>query len=206
MAGLVPGQRPGDVVQLGLIVREVRERDAGQQIVDPLLQHSPDGPDAARSLRTTSLRVDGMEIAVDFEGDVLRGLDRGFDGDDVGLPGEVIPALGATDRVHQAGAPQTQQDLLDIVVWQPLLLGELARRDRPLPRALREVHGDNQPVLGPGGDAHAVNMRETVQGFNGSREPGAGSRKPSYAITYCSPLPAPCSLPRSLPRASNPRA
>src|SRR5256886_8648627 len=36
MAGLVPGQRPGDAVQFGLIVREVRERDAGQQIVDPL--------------------------------------------------------------------------------------------------------------------------------------------------------------------------
>src|SRR6059058_1379460 len=67
MAGLVPGQRPGDVVQLRLIVREVRQRNAGQQIVDPLLQHSPHGPDAARSLRTTSLRIDGMEVAVDFE-------------------------------------------------------------------------------------------------------------------------------------------
>src|SRR2546425_5479763 len=63
MAGLVPGQSPGDVVQLGLIVREVREGNAGQQIVDPLLQHSPDGPDAARSLRTTSLGIDGMEVA-----------------------------------------------------------------------------------------------------------------------------------------------
>src|SRR5260370_7886297 len=98
MAGLVPGQRRGDVVQLGLIVREVRERDAGQQIVDPLLQHSPDGPDAARSLRTTSLRVDGMEIAVDFEGDVLRGLDYAFDGDASGLPTQRLPALAAPDR------------------------------------------------------------------------------------------------------------
>src|SRR5207247_10478421 len=102
---LGPGQRPGDVVQLRLIVREVREGDAGQQIVDPLLQHSPDGPDAARSLRTTSLRIDGMQVAVHFEGDVLRGFDYVLDGDDVGLTGEVVSALGATDRVHQAGAP-----------------------------------------------------------------------------------------------------
>src|SRR5438876_6334469 len=69
-----------------------------------------------------------------------------------------VSALGATDRVHQAGAPQAQEDLLDVVVRQPLLLGELARRDRPLPRTLREVHGDDQPVLGPGGDAHGINM------------------------------------------------
>src|SRR5882724_12015566 len=106
-----------------------------------------------------------MEIAVDFEGDVLRGLDHVFDGDDVGLPGEVIPALGATDRVHQAGAPQTQQDLLDIVMWQPLLLGELARRDRPLPRALPEIHGHNQPVLGPGGGAPGILYRSAAAGW-----------------------------------------
>src|SRR5438876_1347416 len=111
MAGLVPGQSPGDVVQLGLIVREVREGNAGQQIVDPLLQHSPDGPDAARSLRTTSLGIDGMEVAIDFEGDVLRGFDHVLDGDDVGLTGEMIAALGATDRIHQAGTPQAQEDL-----------------------------------------------------------------------------------------------
>src|SRR3989449_4881184 len=90
MAGLVPGQRPGDVIQLGLIVREVRERDAGQPIGDPLFQHSPDGPDAARSLRTTSLRVDGMEIAVHFECDVLRGFDHVLDGEDVVLTGEDV--------------------------------------------------------------------------------------------------------------------
>src|SRR2546428_9886915 len=106
MAGLVPGQSPGDVVQLGLIVREVREGNAGQQIVDPLLQHSPDGPDAARSLRTTSLGIDGMEVAIDFEGDVLRGFDHVLDGDDVGLTGDMIAALGATDRITPPASPQ----------------------------------------------------------------------------------------------------
>src|SRR2546422_4631203 len=76
MAGLVPGHDPGDVVQLRLVVRQVRKRDAGQQLVDPLLQHPPDRPDAARRVRTTSLGIDRVEIAVDFEGDVLRGLDH----------------------------------------------------------------------------------------------------------------------------------
>src|SRR5213592_752251 len=99
-----------------------------------------------------------MEVAIDFEGDVLRGFDHVLDGDDVGLTGEMITALGATDRIHQAGTPQPQEDLLDVIVGQALLLGELACRDRPLPRTPREVHGDDQPVLGPGGDAHGCNI------------------------------------------------
>src|SRR6266704_1627490 len=163
MAGLVPGQDPGDGVQLGLVVREVRERDAGQQVIDPLLQHSPDRPDAARRVRTTSLRVDRVEIAVDFEGDVLRGLDHVLHADGVWLAREVIPALGAADRVYEARPPEPQQDLLGVV----------ARRDRPtraLARALREVHRYNQAVLGPGGDAHGGNMRARVLGFNGRAE------------------------------------
>src|SRR6266700_3028612 len=100
MAGLVPGQSPGDVVQLGLIVREVREGNAGQQIVDPLLQHSPDGPDAARSLRTTSLGIDGMEVAIDFEGVVLRGFDHVLDGDGVWLTGEMLASAKVTYEVN----------------------------------------------------------------------------------------------------------
>src|SRR5881296_1274729 len=196
MAGLVPGQSPGDVVQLGLIVREVREGNAGQQIVDPLLQHSPDGPDAARSLRTTSLGIDGMEVAIDFEGDVLRGFDHVLDGDDVGLTGEMIAALGATDRIHQAGTPQPQEDLLDVIVGQALLLGELARRDRPLPRTPCEVHGDDQPVLGPSGDAH-----ESIWEGRSRDSMGAGSGEQG-AVT---PGPAALNAPGYLGRADNTR-
>src|SRR5713101_2268679 len=189
MAGLVPGQRPGDVVQLGLIVREGRERDAGQQIVDPLLQHSPDGPYAARSLRTTSLRIDGMEVAVDFEGDVFRGFDHVLNGDDVRLTREMVSALGATDRIHQAGTPQAQEDLLDVIVGQALLLGELARRDRPLPRTPREVHGDDQPVLGPGGDAH-----ESIWEGTSRDSMGAGSEEQGTVTPGPAALTAPGSL------------
>src|SRR5438034_1744910 len=94
MAGLVPGHDPGDVVQLRLVVRQVRERDAGQQLVDPLLQHPPDRPDAARRVRTTSLGIDRVEIAVDFEGDVLRGLDHVLHADVLRWTREVIPAFG----------------------------------------------------------------------------------------------------------------
>src|SRR2546422_2502559 len=111
MAGLVPGHDPGDVVQLRLVVRQVRERDAGQQLVDPLLQHPPDRPDAARRVRTTSLGIDRVEIAVDFEGDVLRGLDHVLHADVLRWTREVIPAFGSAHRVHEPGPPQPQQDL-----------------------------------------------------------------------------------------------
>src|SRR2546426_8165862 len=43
-------------------------------------------------------------------------------------------------RSHQAGAPQAEEDLLDVVVRETFLLGELARRHRPLPRARSEEH------------------------------------------------------------------
>jgi len=71
-----------------------------------------------------------MEIAVDFEGDVLE--PRLVLTVMTWAPGRGDNRPWRRGRVHQAGAPQTQQDLLDIVVW-PLLLGKLARRDRPLP-------------------------------------------------------------------------
>src|SRR2546430_3184547 len=79
LAGLVPGHDPGDLVQLVLVVHQVGERNAGEQVVDALLQHSPHRPDATRRVRTTSLGIDRVKIAVDFEGDVLRGLDHIFD-------------------------------------------------------------------------------------------------------------------------------
>src|SRR2546425_10802533 len=84
------------------------------------------------------MRVDRVQIAVDLERDVLGGLHHILDGDGLRLTREVIAALGAAYRVHQAGAPQAEEDLLDVVVRETFLLGELARRHRPLPRALGE--------------------------------------------------------------------
>src|SRR2546426_12203443 len=73
-------------------------------------------------------------------------------------------------RSHQAGAPQAEEDLLDVVVRETFLLGELARRHRPLPRALGEVQGNNQTIFGPGGNAHThINMPSWLTGFNGQR-------------------------------------
>src|SRR5256885_13236945 len=42
-------------------------------------------------------------------------------------------------RSHQPGAPQAQQDLLDVIVRQPLLLRELAEQER-LPHDRSEEH------------------------------------------------------------------
>ena len=69
--GLVPGHDPGDLIQLALLMHQVRERDAPEQLVDALLEHPPDRPDATGCVRTSSLGIDRVEIAVDFEGDVL---------------------------------------------------------------------------------------------------------------------------------------
>src|SRR6266542_2425766 len=178
MAGLVPGQDPGDVVQFRLVVRQVRERDGSEQIVDPLLQHAPDRPDAARGVRTTSVRVDGMEIAVDFEGDVLRGLDDVLHRDRLRVTREVVAALGAADRIDQAGAPQAEEDLLDVIVGKPFLLGELARRDRPLARPLGEVQGNDQTILGPGG----YGRYRPIPPVTARYRPISGSRSPRPAL------------------------
>src|SRR5205809_3388423 len=39
-------------------------------------------------------------------------------------------------------------------------LGELARRHRPLPRALGQVQGNNQTIFGPSGNAHTHRSEE----------------------------------------------
>src|SRR6058998_3866711 len=138
------------------------------------------------------MRVDRMQIAVDLERDVLRGLHHVLDGDGLRLTREVVAALGAAHRVHQAGAPQAEEDLLNVVVRETFLLGELARRHRPLPGALGEVQGNNQTIFGPGGDAHTrINMRGEFRGFNGRGEQGAGSGTLRRIGKYRSPLPAP---------------
>ena len=52
------------------------------------------------------------------------------------------------------GAPQTQQDLLDIVAGQPLDVGDLAPGDRTFGRAPREMQRADDAVFGESGDAH----------------------------------------------------
>src|SRR2546425_328797 len=152
---LVPRQGPGDLVEdVGFVALQVGERDAVQQVVDASLQHSPHRPDATRRLRATSMRVDRMQITVDLERDVLGCLHDILDGDGLGITRQVVAALRAAHRVHQASASQAEEDLLDVVVGETFLLGELARRHRPLPRALGEVQGNDQTIFGPGGNAH----------------------------------------------------
>src|SRR5256886_10765 len=67
-------------------------------------------------------------------------------------------------------------------------------RSRPLPRPLREVYGDDQPVFGPGGDAHGSQYARTTSGIQchgGSGEQGAVNTAAAGGTAL---LPAPCSL------------
>jgi len=80
-----------------------------------------------------------VEIAVDFERHVLGGLNYILDADRLRLPREVVAPLRSAHGLHQATAPQAEEDLLDVVVGESFLLRELARRDGALPRALGEV-------------------------------------------------------------------
>src|SRR3989454_11278437 len=73
---------------------------------------------------------------------------------------------------------------------QALLLGELARRARPLPRTLCEVHGDDQPVLAPGGDAHGCNIgRHPRLAQPLRRRQGRQKAAEALCAAYCRLLP-----------------
>src|SRR6266550_8283176 len=124
-----------------------------------------------------------MEVAVDLAGDVLGRLDDVFDRHGLRFTRQRIATLGAAGRLHESRAPEAQQDLFNVVVRQAFLIGEFARRYRPLPRALGEMEGHDEAVFSPGGDAHNCNMRESLSGFNA---PTAGSRSlPPATETRC---------------------
>ena len=77
----------------------------------------------------TSLGVHRVGVAVDLEGLMLG---RGHDvphRDGGGLLGQEVAALGAPHALHQAGPPEPQQDLLDVIGRKPL--GCRPARGRP---------------------------------------------------------------------------
>ena len=61
---------------------------------------------------------------------------------------ERIPAVRAARAAHDPGAPQPEQDLLDVVAGQPLDLGDLAPGDRPLGDPTREMQRADDAVFG----------------------------------------------------------
>src|SRR3954468_22938631 len=118
----------------------------------------PDWPDAAGRAGATSLGIDRVGVAVDLESLTLGGAHDIPHRDGAGVPGQEVPALGAPNALHQSGAPQAQQDLLDVVSREPLAVGQLAGGHGAVARAaaLGKMDGDDEAVLGPGGDPHGA--------------------------------------------------
>ena len=122
---------------------QIRERDAGEHLVDAPFEQAPHGANAAGRRRIAAFSIDPVQVAVHFEGHVLRRFDDVFDADGLRRPGQQVAAARPTDGIDQTGAPQAQQNLLDIIVGESLLLGELTSSDRALPRALRKMTRDD---------------------------------------------------------------
>jgi len=116
-------------------MQQISERDTGEHFVDPPLEQSPNGANAARSARIAPLVIDAVQIAIHLERHVLRGFDDVLHANGLREPTEEISTAGAPYGVDQASAPQAQQNLFDVVMREAFLLGELACRDRALPCA-----------------------------------------------------------------------
>ena len=172
-------------------MRQVGEGDAVEHAVDALLEQPPHRPDAARGLRATSPGVDRMEIAVDFEGDALGGLHHVLHGDGLRLARQEVPAPGSAHGLDQAGAPQAEEDLLNVVVRQPFLSRDFACRRRAAAGSAGEMHGNDQAVFGPRREAHRRNMPERRSRFNAARPSPAHGRPPSPPIPPFYPLSPP---------------
>src|SRR5690348_17204 len=96
-----------------------------------------------------------MADTVEVEGGRLRGGDHGANGDAIGVAGQLVTATGAACAPHDFGAPEPQQNLLDVVDGQTLAGGDVAAGDRSLGDASRQMQGADDAVLGQGGDAHS---------------------------------------------------
>src|ERR1700752_519334 len=130
----------GDLIDVRLGPQEVGETHPREHLIDAALEQAPNGTNAAGVRRIAPLILHFVVIAIHFKRDVLGCLDDIFHADLLRYAPEQIAAASPPDRLDESRAPQAQQDLLDVVMRQPFLLGELARRDRTLPRTLREIN------------------------------------------------------------------
>src|SRR5688572_14726601 len=129
---------------------------AVEYVVDLPLQHHPHRPDAAALGLRTALFADRVRHAMQIERAELRGRDHFTYGDVLGCASQRITAARPAGTVYQAGATQSEQDLLDVVGRQSLAGGDLPAGDRALARPPCEMKGTDQPVLGPRRDAHSI--------------------------------------------------
>ena len=71
-------------------------------------------------------------------------------------PGEHVPALRAAVRLDQPVLREQGEDLAQVGLGDPLMLGDLVAGDRPLLAVHRDVEHRPDAVLAFGGDFHAV--------------------------------------------------
>jgi hypothetical protein len=150
--------KPHSLPHCALVDEQVAEVNALEHVVDLLLQHDPHRANAATLGLGTPLRAHRVRHAVEVERAELGRRDDLANGDLDRWARQRVTAAGAAGAVDQTGAPQAQQDLLDVIRREPLSGRDLASSDRPLARPLREVEGADQSVFGPRCDAHAGNL------------------------------------------------
>src|SRR5206468_9590765 len=95
---------------------------------DPVLQHHPDGSDAAVMGRGTSLLLDWMTDTMEVERLQLRSVDDIPDRNLGSWSGEDVAATRATRAGDDARTPQSTQDLFDVVGGEAFLPRNLAPR------------------------------------------------------------------------------
>src|SRR5437899_2419549 len=85
---------------------QIRERDAGEHLVDAPFEQAPHGANAAGRRRIAAFSIDPVQVAVHLEGHVLRRFDDVFDADGMRRPGQQVAAARPTDGIDQTRAPQ----------------------------------------------------------------------------------------------------
>ena len=91
-----------------------------------------------------------------------RRLDHVANGDLAGRSSEGIAPVRAARAANNSGATQTQQDLFDVVVGEPLELGDLPAGDRAVGNALREMQRADDAVFRKSRDAHVLQSKRST--------------------------------------------
>jgi hypothetical protein len=101
-------------------VQQIREVDAVEYPVDLLLQHDPDGANAAGVRRRATFFLDWVRYAMKIERLQLRRRNHIAHRNGLGPSGERVSAMRAASTFHDARATKANENLLDVIHWQPL--------------------------------------------------------------------------------------
>jgi len=87
---------------------------------------------------------------------LAEGLEHLAHRDVLGRTSQTVPTFAALRRADEAAAPQLMKDLLDERTGQRVPLSNLGSRDRPAPLGARELQRRDQPVARPLRQLHGV--------------------------------------------------